>query len=148
MNPTGALANSKASVQKLKNKRLTDFINDVAANIPDPPYFIASSSSSAAAAVVASTSSSSYSSATQKQQQQPSGLVRYKPFSLIDLEREQILKQYQLGDDEPPLLFVGRRTLKIRKDSPQLQEIVDSYMTFKELTIEADYQNDECPGFA
>lgn len=116
MNPTGALANSKTAVKKLKNKRLTDFINDVAATIPDPG-------------------------------QASDKIRRYKPYSLIDLEREHILKQYQLGDDEPPLLFVGRRPLKLRADSHQLSEIVNSYMAFKELTIESDYQQDECSGF-
>lgn len=128
MNPTGSLTNSKTAVKKLKNKRLTDFINDVAATIPDPVHFHSASNTS-----------------VDLPKPNHSPLVRYKPFSVVDLEREQILKQYQIGEDEPPLLYVGRRTLKLRKDSTQLKEIVNSYMTFKELSIEAE---EECPEFA
>lgn len=133
MNPTGALSNSKTAVKKLKNQRLTDFINEVAATIPDPDHFVSPSSSL---------------DFPKPKKKKHADIIRYKPYSLIDLEREQIFKQYQLGDDEPPLLFVGRHTLKVRKDSPQVQEIVNSLVQFKELSNDGEYQPEYCPGFA
>lgn len=126
VNHTGSLSNSKTAVQKLKNKRLTDFINDVAATIPDPVHFNTSEAKSSKAKNPA--------------------IMRGKPNSLIDVNRDKIFQQYQQGDDEPPLLFVGRRAPKIRKDSPLLQEIFNSYMTFKELSIDSDLQHDDCLG--
>lgn len=126
MNKTGSLANSKTTVKKLKNKRLTDFINDVAATIPDPTW---------------KTSAGTFATIENKMR------IVGKPHSLIDMEREQMLHQYQVGDDEPPLLFVGRRPIDIRKDSSQLQEIVNSYMAFKELSVDLEYPQDDCADF-
>lgn len=114
-------------MRKLKNKRLTDFINDVAATIPDPKF------QTPVAALTTMPKNNT--------------LIRGSPHSLIDMEREHLLLQWPLGDDEPPLLYVGRRPIKIRRNSTQLKDIVHSFIAFKELSVDMDDQQNECADY-
>lgn len=132
MNPAGSLTNAKTKVRNLKNKRLTEFINKVAASIPDnisdmhspvdKPFIFHPDGQPS------------------KPKKRLKGLA--KQFTLVEIAHDKhIMHKFQFGDDEAPLLFVRRH--KNQLGPAQMDEVIDSYMTFKELTADAEEHQDE-----
>lgn len=61
--------------------------------------------------------------------------IRGKKLSLIEMGPRFIQK---VTEEEMPVLFVGKKLVRFERGSVEVQQIVDSYITFKELSGESD----------
>lgn len=127
VNDRGPLTQRKASVQKLKSKQLTEFIEKGA--LTDSNHVKKSDSSSEN-----SSKSSNNGSAIDN------SIIEGQKYSLINLG-SNVIPTNDLGITEAPLLFVGKGSVRLAKGTTKLQDIIDSYKLFKEMHTELEFQN-------
>lgn len=106
VNDGGKLLETKTSVQKLKSKQLTDFIEKSQLFTNQDPKA--------------------------KNAKSTPGKSKY---SIIKLSANDV------GGDEAPVLFVGRGTPNLTKETSRLAEIILSYKMFKEMSVDGDYRD-------
>lgn len=121
VNNAGTLTHSKATVKKLKHKQLATFIarSDVLAG------------TDASGATAASASASAHVPPKKPE------YIRGKKHSLIEMG-PPFVQRIELTGDEMPFLFVGKKLVRFERGSPEVQQIVDSYMLFKELSVDGE----------
>lgn len=151
MNLKGELSHSTATVKKLKKQHLATFINQsdviavVAATIPDPitpdpnSEYVAQSTASRLNATTSNNTNSSGPMPSKKNH-----IIRGKKLSLIEMG-PKFVQKFELTEEEMPFLFVGKKLVRFERGSLEVQQIVDSYMQFKELSGESEdaMANDE-----
>lgn len=147
-------------MKKLKRQQLTSFINQVAASIPDGNTNTTTPStnvdipqrhSNLVAPVVTSgirykpgstlsavtvTAADMATAATPSSSKKPE-YIRGKKLSLIEMG-PRFVKKFELTEEEMPVLFVGKKLVRFERGSVEVQQIVDSYITFKELSGESE----------
>lgn len=149
-------------MKKLKRKQLTSFINQVAASIPDgitnttPPKNVdmqrrntslvapvvtsgiryKPGSTLSAVTVMAADMATGHTAATPNSSKKPE-YIRGKKLSLIEMG-PSFVKKFEMSEEEMPVLFVGKKLVRFERGSVEVQQIVDSYITFKELSGESE----------
>lgn len=136
MNLKGELSHSTATVKKLKHKHLTTFINQadviaVAATIPDPVTSVGPTIHHGSNAMRPQATATSQ--ATSKKPE----YIRGKKLSLIEMG-PKFVQKFELTEEEMPFLFVGKKLVRFERGSVEVQQIVDSYIQFKELSGESE----------
>lgn len=134
VNNIGHLTQTKATVKNLKLKQLTTFINKaeviaVAATIPD------GNSSLQSTAALRPTVRIGLAATTPGNTK--AEYIRGKKLSLIEMD-PRFVQKFELTEEEMPFLFVGKKVVRFERGSVEVQQIVDSYIAFKELSGESE----------